>query len=114
MHAAGHQLASLEDGRHGHEHVVACGIHIVGHGVLEGQHALDVQIARAGDEVSLVGVLARELVAQKMAAIEQVLALHEIVLGHLPSGGAHLADGTALLRGLGLGAHDGEGGGAAA
>lgn len=53
--------------------------------------------------VSLVGVLARELVAQKMAAIEQVLALHEIVLGHLPAGGAHLADGTALLRGLGLG-----------
>ena len=29
VHAAGHQLASLEDGHHGHEYVVACGIHIV-------------------------------------------------------------------------------------
>ena len=42
VHDAGHQLASLEDGHHGHEYVVACGIHIVGHGILEGQHALDV------------------------------------------------------------------------
>ena len=49
-----------------------------------------------------------------MAPVEQVLALHEIVLGHLPAGGAHLADGASLLRWLGLGSYHGEGGGATA
>ncbi len=48
-----------------------------------------------------------------MTAVVEVLSVHEVVLAHLPARGPHLADGTPLLGGHGLGAHHSEGGGAA-
>lgn len=114
LHAARHELVALEDGRHAVEHVVVGLLDVVGHLVLEGEHPLDVEVAGARDEVALVGVLAGELVSDEVAAVVEVRAVDEVVLGDLPARGLDLADGAALLGRHGLFAHEGGVGAAAA
>ena len=98
LHAAGHQVVPLKKGRHPVEHVVACFLDIVRHQVLKGEHPLHVQVAGAGDEVFLVGVLPGQLEADKVAAVVQGASIHKAVLRLDPAGGVHTAD---ALPGLG-------------
>ena len=58
MDPARHELVVLEDGPHAVDHVVARLLDITCDPLLKRQHALFVQVARTGDEVALVGVLA--------------------------------------------------------
>ena len=73
-------------------------LYIVGHQVFKGEHPLDVQIPGAGDEVLGVGVLPRQLKADKVAAVVQRLAVHKVIFHALPARGLYRAD---LPPGLG-------------
>ena len=106
-HAAGNQILAVIDGTHPVEDVVLRLLDVVRDQILKGQHALHVQIAGAGDEVLLVGVLAGELVADEVAAVIEVLAVHAVILYRLPAGGLHLSDGPPLLRRHQVHAHAG-------
>ena len=66
--------------------MVAGLLDVVGHHVFKRQHALDIHVARAGDQVSLVGVLAGQLKADQVAAVVQIAAVYEVVFGILPAG----------------------------
>lgn len=110
QHAAAHQLVRREGGGRPVEHVVARVPHVVGDGVLDGEHLLGVHPPGAGDEVPLVGVLGGELPADEVAAVVEVAALDQVVVARrLPTGRFHHADGAALLSLCrhGLGADDG-------
>ena len=98
-HAAAHQLVALEKRLDAVQDAPARALHVVGDHVLVWQHALDVEVARAGDQIPLVGVLAGELVADQVTAVVQVVPVNPpVVAGRLPTGGLHHADTLALLR----------------
>ena len=99
QNAACDQLAALKHRRDAVEHVVAGLLDVVGDHVFKGQHTLHVQVARAGDEVALVGIFARELVADEVAAVVEIFTVHTVVFRRLPAGGLDLTDGPALFRG---------------
>lgn len=107
VHPARDELVAHKDRGRAKEHTVAGGAHVVGHLVLKREHPLNVEVARAGDEVALVGVLARELEPDEVAAVKEVSVGDEVVIAHgVPAGWADHADGGALLGGHGGGAHD--------
>ena len=112
--APGHQLRALKVRCHPVEHVVAGLPDVRGHLVFKGQHPLYIQIPGAGDEVLLIGVFPRQLVADEVAAVVEVLAVHAVIFGQLPAAGLYLADGAPVLRGHQVPAHAGVGGAAAA
>ena len=66
--------------------MVAGFLHKIRHHVFKGQHPLDVEVARAGDEILLVGILPGELVADEMTAVVQVFSVPEVVLDRYPAG----------------------------
>ena len=86
-------------------HVVARAADVLRHLAFERLHDIGVQVARAGDEVRFVGVLAGQLKADEVAAVVERLVLHEVVEFLVPPGGVHLADVTALAGGHGVLAH---------
>ena len=63
LHAAGYQIFALENRRDAVEDMVPRFFYVVRREVLKRQHPLDVQIARARDEVLFVGVFGGQLVA---------------------------------------------------
>ena len=100
LDAAGHELVADEDRRDAVEDAVAGRLDVAGHLVLEGQHALDVQVTGPRDEVPLVGVLGGELVADQVAAIIEVAVGNEVVVADgVPSGRLDHADTPPLLGG---------------
>ena len=74
LHPLGHQIVAAENGGHPVQHMVAGLLYVIGHQVLKGQHTLGVQVAGAGDQIAGVGILRRQLVADQMTAVIQVLA----------------------------------------
>ena len=114
LHAVGYQVEILENRRHPIEYMVAGLLHIVRHLIFKGQHPLHIHVAGAGDEIFLVGVFSGKLVADEMAAVIEVLAVHDVILHRLPAGGLHLADLTTLLRGHQILSHIGVSGAAPA
>ena len=99
LHAPGHQLSALKDGSDPVEDVVAGLLDVIRHHVFKGEHPLHVEIAGAGDEVLLIGILTAELIADEMAAVVQVLAIHDVIFHRLPAAGLDLADAVPFLRG---------------
>ena len=93
------QLVALENGRYPVEHMVLGLLDVVGDHVFKGQHALHIQIACAGDKVFLVCVFARELIADQMTAVVEIVPVHVVVFGRLPARGLDLADAAAFFRG---------------
>lgn len=113
VHAARNKLIVLKHGLNAQQHASA-GVHAVIDPVLEGQHALGVHVARAGDEVELVGALAGELVANEMAAIVEVSAIDQVVIAYgVPAGGLDHTDAAARFGGLRVRAYHRHGGAAA-
>ena len=109
LHPPGHQLIPLEHWGDPVENMILRLLHIVGHQVFKGEHPLHIEVAGAGDQVLLVGVLPSELKAQQVAAVIQVLPVHIVVLGGFPARGLHLSDRAPLLGGHGLQTHTGIG-----
>ena len=72
---------------------------VIRHHVFKGEHPLHVEIAGAGDEVLLIGILTAELIADEMAAVVQVLAVHDVIFHRLPAAGLDLADAVPFLHG---------------
>ena len=99
LHPPGDQVGALVDGGHPVEDVVAGGLDVVGHLVFKGEHPLGVQVPGASDEVALVGVLPRQLEADEVAAVVEVLPVHPVIADGVPAGGLHLADLPPLLGG---------------
>ena len=79
--------------------MVAGLLDVIRHHVFKGEHPLHVEIAGAGDEVLLIGILTAELIADEMAAVVQVLAIHDVIFHRLPAAGLDLADAVPFLRG---------------
>ena len=111
QHSAGHQIVPLIERGDPVEDVVGGLLHIVGHQVLKGQHALHIHVAGPGDQVALVGVLAGELEPDEVAAVIKVLTA---VLHVDPAGGLHRADALPLPGRHQLLSHTGVGRAAAA
>ena len=98
----GHQVVSVKHGGNSIENVVFCFLDVVGHHVLEGEHAIHIQIAGAGDQIFSPGVLAGELETNEVTSVIEVFTVHAVILGGLPAGGFHMADAAAFLGGHGL------------
>ena len=81
--------------------MVAGVLYVIGHLIFKGEHSLGVHKPGACDEVFLVGVLPGQLVANQVAAVIEVLAVHPAILCRVPAAGFHLADLPP-----GLGGHD--------
>ena len=109
LHPLGHQIVAAENGGHPVQHMVAGLLYVIGHQVLKGQHTLGVQVAGAGDQIAGVGILRRQLVADQMTAVIQVLAVHRVIFHRVPAAGPHLADLASLFRGHSLLAQAGKG-----
>ena len=82
--------------------MIARALHVPHHLLLVREHAKRVQRPRAGYEIALVGVFARELVADQMAAVEEELLVDPFVAGVVPAGRADRAHVLPLLQGQGL------------
>ena len=108
----GHQIFPFKDGGNPVEHMVAGLLHVVGHHVFKGEHPRNVQVPGASNQVLLVGVFRRQLIADEVAAVVQVLAVYAVILHRLPAGGLYLANLRPLLRGHGVQPHAGHGGAA--
>ena len=80
QHAFGNQVIPVENGGGPVENMVFRFLHVVGHHVLKGQHALDIHVPGAGDQIFLVGVLAGELEANEVAAVIKIAAVHKLAL----------------------------------
>ena len=79
-------------------HDMAAGfLDVVRDHVLEGKHAVNIHVARAGDEIAAVRIFGGQLPADEMAAVIQVLSVDEIILCRDPSGRLDLADRAALF-----------------
>ena len=107
LHAAGHQIVPLKHRGHPVEHMIVRLLDVVRHQVFKGQHPLHIEIPSAGDEIFLVGVLPRQLIADQVAAVVEVLSIHTVVFHRVPAGGFHLADVAPVLRGHQVRAHIG-------
>lgn len=113
MHAARNKLIVRKHGLNAQQHATA-GVYVTIDPVLEGKHTLGVHVARAGDEVELVGALAGELVANEMAAIVEVSAVYQVVIAYgVPAGGLDHTDAAARFGGLRVRAYHRHGGAAA-
>lgn len=101
LHALRNEVVAVKNRGDAVHDMVAGFLHVVRDHVLEGEHAVHVQVARAGDEVAAVGVFGGQLPADEVTAVVEVLAVHEIVLARDPAGRLDLADRAALfaLRG---------------
>lgn len=84
-HAPGHQLDPRKHRGDPIEHVVARFLDVVGGEIFERQHSSDVQVAGAGDQVLLVGIFARKLKADQVAAVIQILSVYKVVLRDFPA-----------------------------
>ena len=106
-----HQVIPVVDGGDTIEHMVARLLDVVRHHILKGEHPLGVQVAGAGDEVLLVGVLRRQLVADEMAPVVEAFPLHTVIAHRVPAGGFDLADVPPFFCGHQISADVGVGGG---
>lgn len=75
---------------------------------------LDIQVTGTGNQVFLVRILCRQLVADQVAAVVEIFAVHMIVFYRMPSGRFYAADAAALLGWHRIRAYGSIGGSAAA
>ena len=68
----GHQIIPFKNGGDPVEHMVTGLLHVVGHHVFKGEHPRDVQVPGAGNQVLLVGVFRRQLIADEVAAVDGI------------------------------------------
>ena len=92
--------------------MIAGFLNIVCHHILKGQHTIHIHITGAGDQISLVGIFARQLEADQMAPVVEIFTIHKIILGSDPAGGFYLADIAPVFRRHQISANAGHGIGA--
>ena len=78
--------------------MVAGALHIIRDLLLKRQHALGVHIPGAGDQVSRIGILRRQLISDQMTAVVQILPIHMVITDRMPAARLDHADAASLLR----------------
>ena len=72
--------------------------HVIGCQIFKWQHSLYVQIAGSGNQVFDISILRRELVADQMTAVIEILSIHIVILRRMPARRLDFPDRAALLR----------------
>lgn len=67
--------------------------------ILKRQHPIHIHVPGVGAQVLLIGVFRREMIADQMVAVIQILPVYMVVLHRMPAGGVHLATALPLFRG---------------
>ena len=107
-HAAADKFLFVVHGRDAVEHMVARVADVVEDLLFKRQHARLVEIARAGEDILAIGVLAAERPGNKVAAVVETLARNKVVALLVPTGGVDTRDVAALALSERLGAYAGE------
>ena len=95
-------------GRDAVEHVVARVVDVAEDLLFKRQHARLVEVARAGEEIFAIGVLAAERPGDEVAAVVEALAWNKVVALLVPTGRMDARDIAALSLSERLGAYAGE------
>ena len=103
LNPARHQVVRCKERGHAIEDMVVRAADVVAHQLLVIGHPHGVHRARAGDEVTLVGVLAAQLVRNEVAAIVEHLVVDEAVAMLDPARRVDLRDVAAFGIGDGFG-----------
>ena len=86
-HAAAEKFLFVVHGRDAVENMVARVVDVVEDLLFKRQHARFVEIARAGEEILAIGVLAAERPGDEVAAVVEALAWNKVVALLVPTGG---------------------------
>ena len=96
LNASGHQFAAFENGSYPIKNMVLRLLDVISHKIFEGEHPLYIHVPGTCDQIFLVGIFSRELEADQMASVVEVLP---VVLPVDPAGGSHIADALPLFGG---------------
>ena len=80
QNAVGQKIISLKNRRYTVHDMVAVFLHIVRNHIFEWQHALNVQVSGAGNQVLCIGVFAGQLKANEVATVVEILSIDQIII----------------------------------